>query len=302
MISAYFTVASLSRKTTGRFIKDRLIRLGIPTVLFYFILNPLTNFIHYRYIRHEDVTLWGFITNPRAQGFGPMWFVEALLIFTFIYLLVRPIKFQLRTKFPSVLTILLVAFITGILQFLIRIHLHVGWSQPFTNFQFPFFLQYILLFFTGIIAYQNNWLESITFQMAKRWFIFAQVMILIVLPAFLYFGGIKNGPESFIGGGTWQSFSWAVWEQITGFALIIGLFGFGKKYADRQGKIARHLSDSAYGVYVFHPPILIGISTLFLNFGINQLLKFIVLAPVALLACFTVACLVRQAPGVKRVL
>jgi len=54
-----------------------------------------------------------------------------------------------------------------LLQFVIRIWLPVGWSLPHTNLQFPFFLQYIFLFFTGIVAYQNNWLEAITLRMAK---------------------------------------------------------------------------------------------------------------------------------------
>jgi glucans biosynthesis protein C len=35
MISAYFTAASIQRKSIGRFLKDRLVRLGIP--LFFFI-------------------------------------------------------------------------------------------------------------------------------------------------------------------------------------------------------------------------------------------------------------------------
>ena len=86
-ISAYFTAASLKRKTTGKFIKDRLVRLGIPLLVFYFFLNPLTNFIHYYFIKHEAVTFIGFLGNQRARGFGPMWFVETLLIFTAIYLL-----------------------------------------------------------------------------------------------------------------------------------------------------------------------------------------------------------------------
>jgi len=93
-----------------------------------------------------------------------------------------------------------------------------------------------------------------------------------------------------------------VWEQVTGFALVIGLLGIAKKYVNGQEKLATALSGSAYGVYVFHPPIIVGISAIFLHFDIPQLLKFIVLAPVALLACFTIAWLIKQIPGVKRVL
>ena len=69
-ISAFFTAASIQRKSIGKFLKDRLIRLGIPLLVFYFLLNPLTNFINYRFIKQEDVNLTGFITNHRAWGFG----------------------------------------------------------------------------------------------------------------------------------------------------------------------------------------------------------------------------------------
>jgi hypothetical protein len=47
---------------------------------------------------------------------------------------------------------------------------------------------------------------------------------------------------------------------------------------------------------------LVAISALFLNIEIPQLLKFIALAPVALAACFILAWLVKQIPGVKRIL
>ena len=36
-ISTFFTAASLKRKTTGRFVKDRIVRLGIPLLVFYFL-------------------------------------------------------------------------------------------------------------------------------------------------------------------------------------------------------------------------------------------------------------------------
>jgi len=301
-ISAYFTAASLKRKTTGKFLKDRLIRLGIPLVFFYFILNPLTNFIHYYFIKHDDVTFTGFLTNPRAWGFGPMWFVETLLIFALLYLLFRNLKWKIRINFPGTKVIVLAALITGLIQYIIRIWLPVGWSMPFTNFQFPFFVQYIFMLIIGVIAWQNNWFEAISFKTGKRWFIFAQGMILIVLPVMLYIGGKENGIESFVGRGTWQSFSWAIWEQLVGFAMIIGLFGLAKKYFNTQGVIARQLSDSAYGVYVFHPPVIVGISALFVGWQINQLLKFVVLAPVALLVCFLLALLIKQIPGMKKVM
>ena len=302
MISAYFTAGSITRKSSGRFIKDRLIRLGIPLVLFYFLLQPLTVWINYYFIRNDDASLWDFIWKYRVWGFGPLWFIEALLIFTFLLLLFRKILLNIHLRFPGNKGIIAVAILVGLIQYFIRRQFLVGWSIPYTNLQLPFFIQYIVLFVVGIIAYQNKWLDSIDFKTGKRWFIFAQIMILIVLPVILYLGGQESGMEPFLGGGTWQSFAWAIWEQVTGFALIIGLLGLAKKYANRQGKFAKGLSDSAYGVFVFHAPIIVGISALLVELDIPQLPKFIIVAPVALAVCFLLAWLIKQLPIARKIL
>ena len=43
LISGYFTPQSFDRKGAGSFLKDRLLRLGIPLVIFIFVLNPIAS-------------------------------------------------------------------------------------------------------------------------------------------------------------------------------------------------------------------------------------------------------------------
>jgi hypothetical protein len=195
-ISAFFIVPSLQRKGFGKFITDRLLRLGFPLLVFYFLLNPLTVFIRNWFIRGEDPTFGDYLVNGWARGFGPLWFVEALLLFTFIFLLFRNIGSTIRISFPGTYKILLFALVTAILQFIIRIWLPVGWSMPFTNFQFPFFVQYIFLFALGIVAYQNNWLDSVSFKTGKQWFITAQILIFIGFPVLFILGGAMQSGNS----------------------------------------------------------------------------------------------------------
>lgn len=303
MLSAYFIIPSLERKGTGKFITDRLLRLGIPLLVFYFLLNPLTVFIRNWFIRGEEPTFGDYLMNGWARGFGPLWFVEALLIFTFVFLLFRKTISSIRIGFPGTIKILLFALATALLQFIIRIWLPVGWSMPFTNFQFPFFVQYIFLFPLGIIAWQNKWFDSISFKTGKQWFIAAQVLIFIGFPLLFILGGAtETGTDNFMGGIKWQSLGYAVWEQLTCISLIIGLLGLGKKYLNRKGNLAKRLSDSAYGVFVFHAPIIVAVSALFVNQTIYPPLKFILLAPIALLACFLVAGIIKSIPGVNRIL
>ena len=305
-ISAYFLVPSLEKKGIARIAKERLVRLGIPTLLFFIFLFPLTIFIRNRFIRGEDTSYWELIFEHQVFGFGPMWFVEALLIFTFVYLLWRYIRKEPAKKenitAPGPAKILLAAGLIGVGQFVIRIWMPVGWSMPFTNFQFPHFLQYIFLFAMGTVAYKQNWLESLSPKMGWRWFIFSQILIFIVFPAIFILGGaIENGTEPFVGGWTWQNFAYAVYEQLLGFSLIVALFGIFKHKWNIQGNLAKKLSAGAYGTYVFHAPLLVLISAVFLGFSIPQLWKFVVLAPLALVVCFGVGYVVKQLPGLKSI-
>lgn len=302
-ISAFFILPSLIKKGTAKFIKDRLLRLGIPLLVFFYILSPLTVFIRNRFIQGGDISLVNYWIKGYGRGFGPLWFVEALLIFTFFYLIIHLLKFKITLKFPKTIFIILAAIFVGLLQFIIRIWLPVGWSMPFTNFQFPFFVQYIVLFVFGIIAYQNHWLDHINAKKGMQWIILAQVLVLIGFPLLFFVGDTANqGTESFMGGATWQSLAYALWEQLVGFSLIIGLPGLSKKYFNRQGNLARQLSAGAYAVFIFHAPVIVGISALFIFWKIPQLVKFIVLAPVALLTCLLVAYLFKKLPLVKKIL
>jgi glucans biosynthesis protein C len=295
-ISAFFILPSLNRKGFYQFTRDRLIRLGIPLLIFYFFLSPLTVFIRDRFIFHNDVSFFNYWISRQGLGFGPMWFIEALLLFTIIFLfIIKPLKIKITLSFPSITKILLVAIIIGIFQFVIRIWLPVGWSMPFTNFQLSFFVQYIFFFTIGIIAYQNNWLFLIPIKIGKQMFIFSQVLIFIVMPTMIFIGNLEEiGVNAFRGGLTWQNLTYAIWEQLVGFSLIIGLLALFKKYLNRQGIITKQLSDITYGVYIFHSPILITISAIFKTWEIPLGIKFIVLSPLSLTICFLFAYIVKK--------
>jgi fucose 4-O-acetylase-like acetyltransferase len=87
LLAGYFTPGSFDRKGPGSFIRDRLIRLGIPLILFTFVLSPISNLG--LYLMPAELT---GITNPltwqsypKLIGLGPLWFVAMLLIFSFGY-------------------------------------------------------------------------------------------------------------------------------------------------------------------------------------------------------------------------
>ncbi len=95
LIAGYFTPGSFDRKGVGAFIKDKLLHLGIPLLVFYFVLSPLA-FIGY-YLMPAEMTgitagfTWATFWQayPKFIGLGPAWFLAMLLVFNFGYALWR---------------------------------------------------------------------------------------------------------------------------------------------------------------------------------------------------------------------
>jgi fucose 4-O-acetylase-like acetyltransferase len=104
-IAGHFVPPSFERKGAIGFLRDRAIRLGIPVLLYMFVVGPVTEY----YVAHSwtstDPTSFGnewmkHIRNGQfLQENGPLWFCLALLIFSVGYALfgsVWPTK--VRTK------------------------------------------------------------------------------------------------------------------------------------------------------------------------------------------------------------
>jgi len=313
LLAGYFTPASYDRKGPRQFLKDRLLRLGIPMLCFDFVIGPLMAYPLIKSGAWESAGSYRDYLASYYRGFhigtGPLWFVEALLIFSFGYalwrLLVKTIPAVRNDSiFPKSTAIASFAAALGVVSFLVRIWLPIGWAFGPLNLQFPFFPQYICLFIVGVVAYRRNWLASIPDAMGKLWLFVAIILVLVLLPALFVAGGaVRTGdPTPFLGGFHWQSLAYAAWEQIAGAAIIIALLFWFRKYLNRQGKRAQLASASAYTAYIIHAPVIILIAIGLRSTDLYPLLKFALVVLIAVPACFILANIVRKLPLARRIL
>jgi len=313
LISGYFTPGSYDRKEPRRFIKERLLRLGIPILCYDFIIGPLIVRPMVRFGTQESSGSYlDYLLRYYSSfhvGTGPLWFVEALLIFAGFYALWRLFtktpasSVQDGGKVPGNLTIALFALALGTVSFIVRIWLPVGWGFKPLNFQFPFFPQYICMYFVGIVAYRRNWLTRIPDAMGKLWLGVALLSILILFPALFVLGGAPKGNISaFMGGVHWQCFGYAAWEQFTGVAMIIALLFLFRKWFNRQARISKAMSASAYTAYIIHAPVVVCVAIAIRNISLYPLLKFALAALIAVPLCFALANFIRQLPLARRIL
>jgi len=247
--------------------------------------------------------LGSYIRNYSGLGSGPLWFVEALLIFSGVYVLwCLLVKSTSRVrKVPGNRTIAIFALILGVVTFIVRIWLPVGWNFDLLNFQIPFFPQYIAMFIVGLIAFRGNWFLQISEKTGKLWSRIA-VTLIIFFPILLIFSSAGGDPSRLAGGFYWQAFVYALWEQFLAVAIIIALSVlFREKYND-QGRLLRSMSGSVYTVYIIHAPVLVFLAISLRSVVLDPLLKFVLIAPLAVTICFILSNYIRKLPIARSIL
>ena len=313
LISAYFVPGSYDRKGAGRFLKDRLIRLGIPVALYSWIIRPLLAYLDPVRFPVSRPPFWSFITgnylkNEAVFGAGPLWFIETLLIFSVAYVLwrllgrPRPAKPAVEIRFPGSVSIALFALLLGLTGFVVRLWLPAGWNFVPLNLQFPFFAQYIALFVIGLIAYRRNWLLSLPDRVGRLWLGIAGLMILLFWPLVLGGGALDKGLDPFRGGWHWQALAYALWESFLCLGVCIGLIYVFHRYLDHQGGLAHFLSRNAYTAYLIHEVVIIALAYAVRDVALYPLLKWGLVALVAVPLCFGLSSLIRKLPYTDRVL
>jgi glucan biosynthesis protein C len=308
-VSAYFVPGAYDRKGPGRFLLDRLVRLGIPLTLYSWLLRPLLIFLG----THPSTgSLWRWYIGEYFQdygwiGGGPLWFIEALLMLSLFYVIWRLLTGSSRidqvvdARFPSMTMIALFAVLLGIASFLVRLVSPVNVTFIPLNLQFANFPQYIALFTLGLFAYRRNWLSTIPRPVGRLSLGIAVVLIVLYGPLAILGGGAED-PTPFLGGWHWQALMFALWDAFVCLSMCIGLLSLFQDRLNRQGTIAHELSHSAYAAYLIHEPVITFSAVFAAGLLIHPLIKFILACVVLIPVCFGLGSLLRRLPQFDRVL
>lgn len=313
LLAGYFVPSSYDRKGFRRFIKERFICLGIPTLIYMLVIHPFIIFtlldLSWERPKPSFVNFYSdyVYSLDFIGGSGPLWFAFALLIFSGIYAVIRKISKKTpashNKELPKLGSISLLIVFIAIGAFLIRIIQPIGTNVM--NMQLCFFMQYIVLFILGIKARRFNWFQKITYQWGCRWLKLGILLGILIWMTIFLIGGAQgtHGLDFFLGGLHWQNFTYALWESFVSVSISIGLLAFFKEKINRPNKYLSFLSNNAFTVYVFHAPIIVSLTILLRNWYIQPFLKFIVLTFISLPICFLASHFVfRKIPVLKRIL
>lgn len=316
LLSGLFVPGSVERKGSRRFFSDRMLRLGVPLLVFLVLLRPLVNFGYYDAAREqvaaqEGVDLPYWLYYVFSWDPGPMWFVELLLIFSAAYLLWRRFG-PSRQQAPSTnlesravdpgrglggTVIVGFAFGLTLLTYLWRIVVPIGTGVPILGLPTVAYLpQYAALFVVGLVAARRGWLQRIP---AKAGWAGLAVAIVSAGGVVFVFQTFDN---TFTGEGSWQSLLMASCESGVAVGFILALLVLFRERINRQGRFGRFLSEHAYTVYITHALVLVALGHALAGWAAPGVAKFALLAVLAVPLCWALASAVRALPGARKVL
>jgi hypothetical protein len=229
---------------------------------------------------------------------GPMWFAAALLIFSILYALFRKWAPSLVIR-ASLFHFAVIILVITLGAFFLRLFFPLGTAV--VNFQLGYFSSYIVLFILGILAFNNNLFRSVDLKMGRKLLLLAAVIGIPLWVFVMMVGGPAKGQFPINGGFNWQALVYALWESLACMCISFGLVGVFRERLNTKSPFKQFLADNAFAVYVFHPPILIGLSVMFQPVSLAPLLKFLFISALTIPACFIISALIRKVPVFRKI-
>jgi len=316
LLAGYFTPGAYDRKGFKRFLQDRLLRLGLPLLLYDLLIHPLVVYIG----SGLPGSYWSFYSTFLLQMRGVMgvvWFLAVLLLFDLLYAAWRRLTRNRKSapartgEFLSYRMIFGFIFVLGLVTFIVRIWWPAGWIFLPLNVPVGYLPQYISLYILGVIAYRRNWFFELTPKMGRDWSLIALVATLIIFGGLVFpsvmmqeaqAAGTRQAGLAVAGGFNGFAFGYALWESFIAVGVGIGLLVLFRQRLNHQGRLARNLAATVYIVYLIHAPVMVGFAYAFHVVALYPLLKWAIAVLITIPLCFLIGLLIRKIPYINRVL
>jgi glucans biosynthesis protein C len=297
VLAGWFSARSVARRGPAGFARSRLIRLGVPLVLFVVVVQPPTDYIGNRW-DEPDRTFGSYL---RETEVGAMWFITALLCFSLVYALneaVRPANPERRTLGTNLLVTVGLGIAVGSF---------VSWqfwtidAEVFMNARFGSWAQGAALFALGAVGANEGWIESLSATLTRR---LGQVAAAGMVALFLVFG-VSLAPDDD------EKIALGIDVPTAVFALLDGLIAvcfslwfitWVRQRWATHGPLGANAGRASYATYFIHPLVITLVMMSLAWVPLVPELKFLLVAPLAVVACYAVGYALTRLPGVSKVL
>ncbi|MCG3862716.1 MULTISPECIES: acyltransferase [unclassified Photobacterium] len=283
-ISAYFVLPSFERKGAGKFMLDKLKRLGIPTLMTLLVILPMMS------LDYAVSNIKGFFLTGNID-LGVTWFCWTLIVFSGVFALCSQItagsqKVFVDKPIPSFWKILLFTIIMIPVNFF-GLYLMDTLGSTFLGFRLlKNFPMYISMFYFGVLAYRYQWLDKLELKHA-----FSGILMWIIAIAFIR-------PIA-------SSYGFDADMVIRGFT-VIGMSMFllycFKELFNTKGQWSSMLTRTAFAAYVVQNVPMKLTADFYQSFMTQTpLINFVVIAIPSVIGSFAIGYLICKTPVLKRI-
>lgn len=309
LLAAYFTPPALARKGWRDFVRGRLLRLGLPLLVYGFLIGPATIALAATARGKPWIDTFGLLLQRHTFENGPLWFAQALLLMTGAALVwwwargrqpaaggpADATVWQTDNRpWPGRRVLWLAALGTGAAAWCLRQVWPVG--QSVWGLQLGYFASYAVLFGFGCRAARSAWLERLPEAEVRFWWRLA-LCCLPVLPVLYGLGAHWPVLRSSV-----LPLAYAFWEPLVAWGILLRLLqGHGPGWRPNR-PWQTSLSRRAFAIYVIHPPVLVGVALAGSGVLAPPLLKWAVTGGLSCLICFVLAGWLLRSRSLARVL
>ena len=306
LLSGYFVPGSVHKKGVMRYIKDRLLRIGVPFLAGLLLINN-TSILLARLSPASPLAdlPWNEMPFNRV---GVLWFLVVLFVFDLLYCTWHALRgdhFFVDTSIPTprLKSWIISAFVLAIIEVLMTMHADL-WSalarSPLDGLgaQGMHVFTYAFLFFLGCKASYHRWLERLDSHLVMQWFRFSFLLALSLLG--ICFVLAFNGSMSDEFGRLYLLTTFL--NPLIGWGVIAYLLIWFQRNEKSCGKWLAVAGVDSFGAYIVHPIVLIVLLSVISFFSHNPWIIAIFSIPLGVIISFGITHQLRLVPTLARII
>ena len=293
LVAGLLTPPSVQRKGPGRFARDRLLRLGVPFVVYVVLIQPPVVYAVDHKWGNAHGSYWReFLGSDGQPDAGPLWFVGVLLIYSLAYaawVAVRPPSAgPASRKQIGARQLGWAAAAIVVPTFLIRIVWPLG-SESVTDLNLWEWPACITLFAIGVVAARQGWTTAIPATLQRQ----CRNATLAAAGALLLVYGVAAGllgvdPELLFGGWHWAPFAFAACESVLAVFGAIWILGVAQRF-DRPYRRIQRWTRASYPAFIVQTPVLLGAAVALRFLDVPAEVKAILIVLISVPTAFVLA-------------
>jgi hypothetical protein len=304
-LAGWFSPPAFERKGARRFVVDRLWRLGIPTAVYLFVVNPAMNFFGARAMGEGEMVADYFRrTYWDDVEFGVAWFMAALLMFSLAYAAWRS-RHPVRTEGMIPLRrsdLVTMGVFIAVASFLVRLEFPVLSGDALLTLNLWEYPQMIALFALGVLAQERGWLsEALPPQLRRTCGRAAAIGVALAILAGVGIA-ITDDPDPFLGGLRFEATLIPLIEATLALGMSLWLIDWFRRHTNRGGGLVGGLGRASFAAYLLHVPLTIMLAIALRGVGIPAELKLLSVFVLGLIASFGLGWLFARSRVAGRIL